>query len=375
MRIALIHSFYSSNLPSGENAAVVEQLEILRQAGHEVSLFAAYTDKTSTQKLFQLKSATRALTGYGNNPLAEIAHFKPDVVHIHNLFPNFSTRWVLDIEQPVVHTMHNFRAVCSNGLLFRDGKVCTDCVSKGSLQAIKHSCYRGSKLATLPLALGVSRGIQSNPVFQRANALIALSAGAADKFGEFGADVAKIMIIPSSVPSNESNEKIVKRSGWVFVGRLSPEKGLGALLDWWPPTERLDVIGSGPALSSMRSKAPSSVSFLGLLPRSEVLNKMNHYRGLVFPSNCLETQGLVVAEAFSSATPVLIFNENLIAQSVRDAGAGAVYSNAETLRASIQLLSAANSEFGLRAKHAYETTFSPSTWLEKITDLYQSISS
>ncbi len=83
----MVHSFYSSAQPSGENTVVLNEVEALRRAGHEVALFAAHTDELEGEVFYKLRSGMRVATGYGRNPLKAINEFSPDVVHVHNLFP------------------------------------------------------------------------------------------------------------------------------------------------------------------------------------------------------------------------------------------------------------------------------------------------
>jgi len=157
MRIALVHSFYSSQQPSGENQVVVAQVDALREAGHEVLLVARYTDPAIQERGYSVRAALGVATGFGPDPTADLRDFSPDVVHIHNLFPNFGTRWVSRWEGPLVATLHNYRPLCANGLLYRDGHNCTLCPEGDRLASMRYGCYRDSRIATLPLALRNAR--------------------------------------------------------------------------------------------------------------------------------------------------------------------------------------------------------------------------
>ena len=110
MRIALVHSFYSSQRPSGENQVVVQQAELLQAAGHEVCVIGRSTDEERTKPLFTLRTAVRLVTGVDKAITREIESFDPDVVHIHNLFPNIGFRWISELSPPKVISLHNFRA-------------------------------------------------------------------------------------------------------------------------------------------------------------------------------------------------------------------------------------------------------------------------
>ena len=80
------------------------------------------------------------------------------MVHVHNTFPLFSPsvlRAAYRLDLPVVATLHNFRLLCANAVLQRDGGPCESCIGKVPLAAVKHSCYRDSRVQTLPLATSI----------------------------------------------------------------------------------------------------------------------------------------------------------------------------------------------------------------------------
>ena len=137
-------------------------------AGHEVLVVARQTDDEMKTQGYELKSAVRVATGRGPDPTPELKAFGPDVTHVHNLFPNFGERWLGTWAGPLVATLHNFRSLCANGLLFRDGATCTKCIKGNPLPALRYACYRGSHAATLPLALHNAGGLRRSRLVSRA---------------------------------------------------------------------------------------------------------------------------------------------------------------------------------------------------------------
>ena len=132
MRIAVVHSFYSSRQPSGENIVVDLQVDALRRAGHDVRLVSRSTDELEQSVTYPVRAGLRAATGRGDSPLDELHEFAPDIVHVHNLFPNLGRRWVERLDLPLVTTLHNYRPICPEATLFRDGHSCTLCPDSGS---------------------------------------------------------------------------------------------------------------------------------------------------------------------------------------------------------------------------------------------------
>ncbi|MEI5007977.1 glycosyltransferase family 4 protein [Streptomyces sp. PmtA] len=322
-RVALVHSFYSSRRPSGENAAVLDQAEALRAAGHDVTLVAAHTDALETERGYTLRAAVRVATGRGRSPLAELRRLGPDVVHVHNLFPNFATDWLDRWPGAVVATLHNYRPVCAAATLFRDGKTCTACPDGDRWTGLRHGCYRGRRGATLPLTWAGRHGAAAHPLLRRAERLVALSERSRDLYQRFGVPPEKLALVPNFVASGSPGTGPEDRSAapaarWVYAGRLSEEKGILPLLRSWPESEPLDVIGSGPLESACREVAPGAVRLLGPLPRQEVAARLPRYTGLVFPSVCPESAtALVCQEALAAGVPVLALAGSAAADSVR----------------------------------------------------------
>ena len=264
MRIALLHSYYSSAQSSGENVVVDAQFQALSAAGHDVMLLGRRTDTEQALSGYQVRAAWRTLTNRGPNPFDRLRRFEPDVVHVHNTVPNIGLTWLPRWRGPVVHTLHNFRPLCANGLLFRDGRVCTDCPDGRPWSAVEHGCYRHSALASTPIAARNSQGVAVNPLLSRADALIVLSAYARDVFTRYGVDRHKVHLLPNGVRQIHA-EAVVEppEQRWIAVGRLRAEKGFVELLRGWPDGVGLDIAGTGPQRGELEALAGGSVRFLG----------------------------------------------------------------------------------------------------------------
>jgi glycosyltransferase involved in cell wall biosynthesis len=338
-KIAIVHSFYRADQPSGENTAVLNEMDALRRAGFDVSLFAAHTDNESLRAGFKLRAAARTATGRGRNPIADIQDFSPDVVHVHNLFPNFGRSWLCGLEAPMIRTLHNFRPLCANGLLLRDGQPCTLCPDGDRLAGFRYGCYQDSRIATLPLTLATRNGPLGDQSFRSAARLIVLSERQRDIYEAAGVPPEMLYLSPQFLPDASTEGELTEDEpdevddSWLFVGRLTAEKGILELLDRWPDAAELGVIGDGPLLDAARAKAAgrNNISIEGSRPHAETLRAMKCARGLVFPSLCFEGSPLVYPEALSVGLPVLAFEGNAVADAVTSEGTGAVIHWSETL--------------------------------------------
>ena len=147
-----------------------------------------------------------------------------------------------------MHTLHNYRPLCANGLLFRDGRLCTDCPDGRPWSALEHACYRDSRVATLPIAGRNATGVDHNRLLQRADALVVLSEFARDTFVRYGVDERRLRLIPNRVTDLTSSARPAPATQrWLAVGRLRAEKGFAELLRSWPANVPLDIAGDGPS--------------------------------------------------------------------------------------------------------------------------------
>lgn len=367
MKIAVVHSMYRSDQPSGENIAVKAQVAQLRAAGHQVLEVYADSDNISNP----VRAAVKVSVGAGLDPTSKIEKFDPDLVHVHNTFPNFSSRWPLELQRPVVATLHNFRYTCAAGTLFRDGKSCTLCIDHRRISSVIHGCYRNSRIATIPLYTGVSKGPENSALISASRKIVALSSRAQKIHIRAGVNEQKICLVPNFVkPSHERADP--RSSRWAYVGRLSPEKGIQHLLKVWPEGRELDIYGDGPLRSTLEAMAGSSVKFHGVVPSEQVQSRLAKARGLVFPSIWPESAyPMSYLDALSVALPVVALEGNGAADDVVAHGTGSVFAEWTDLQSAMDSVDAHWSHFSERALYRFDSEFSAQKWTEKMQGVYQ----
>lgn len=373
MKVAIVHSYYSSRTPSGENAVVDAQASALAQAGHEVTIVCRRTDDMERERLYSLRAAWNVAFERGDDLSASIGNIDPDIVHAHNLFPNIGVKWVDKVATPIVTTLHNFRPICAAGILYRDGNSCTLCPDRGSHNAVIHRCYRNSAVASLPLAISTARPLPRNRLIRRSNALVVLSPRSFETYQRYGLDTSKSTIIPNFAdPSIESDGR--RGQSWAFVGRISPEKGLVELLSDWPVSAPLDIFGTGPQESLAREVAAGkNVTFHGSVPREKIYAGLRSVAGLVIPSLCAEGLPTVYLEALSTGTPVLVRTGNSAADDVIAGRHGLTYRSNSELRQKIKAVEKKAEQFGSLSKKRFAEEFSRDKWIERMTELYRRV--
>jgi len=233
--------------------------------------------------------------------------FRADLIHAHNIFPLISPSLYGVARQlglPVVQTLHNFRLICPQAMLVREGKACTDCVGRLPWRAVLHRCYRGSfaqtSVVSTMLALHRLLGSWSRGVSR----YIVLNRSSRDLFVSGGLPPAKLRIKPNFVESS-GMPQWTQRAGGLFIGRLSPEKGLAtlALALQSLPEITIDVYGKGPLQAMVEHTA--GLRYRGYLPSLQLRQCMQRAAYLVMPSTGMESFGLAAIEAFACGVPVI----------------------------------------------------------------------
>jgi glycosyltransferase involved in cell wall biosynthesis len=374
MRIAVVHSFYGAAQPSGENAVVLDQVAALRTAGHDVHLLARETDEVGGGRLYPIASALTAATGVGPNPRAQLDLLQPDIVHLHNTFPNWGTRWTRNWSSRLVTTVHNFRPVCSAATLFRDGQDCDECISRPVIPAVRHRCYRNSAAATVPVALGARSGGPLRGVLARSAAVVVLNPYAQALYERVLGR--RVRLVPNFVPASSPGQS-ARSHGWVFVGRLTEEKGIRLLLEDWPQGERLDVIGTGPLEAEIRQMASArdGIRVHGPMNREDVVSGLSSYEGLIVPSLWHEGLPTTILEAMSAGRPSIVSSRVAAAAALRDQGAAAIYTPGvqASLVASIAYVRQHRESLRVSCLSTHQARYSQAAWLAAIEHVYSTI--
>lgn len=370
MRVAVVHSFYRASIPSGENTVVESLVAALDQRGHEVKLVARQSPDRAGHAQ-QLRYAVAVGTGFGVDPTSELADFNPDVVHVHNLFPAFGDRWLARWPGPVIASVHNYRAICAKGVLFRDGRVCRDCAEESPWAGFRHKCYRNARTATLPLTLSQLGGLSANRLFARADVVTVPSDRARREFLAAGWPWAAPLVLPSGVLDLGQPGTFTSRDArWLTAGRLVPEKGLRTLLDWWPPQWPLDVVGDGPLAESLRATAPPGVRVLPSMTRDKYISELAGYAGFVFASVWPETQGMTAVEALAQALPVVARRGSAGADLAGAVDPGWVYGDRSGLERALQKVLVEGEEARRRARAYFEEHLTVDRWIAALEEAY-----
>jgi glycosyltransferase involved in cell wall biosynthesis len=272
--------------------------------------------------------------------------------------------------------LHNFRLLCANAVLQRDGRPCESCVGKLPLAAVRHGCYRDSRVQTLPLAtsIGVHNTLHT---WQRyVDTFVVPSEFVRDRYVAAGFDPERFVVKPHAVP-HSGEVRSGAGDGVVFLGRLEEDKGFADLLRAWDSSlGRLVVVGDGRlrADAEERARTDPSVQVLGQLPWEAGMEVLRSARVAVVPARSYESFGLVVIEAFAHGVPVVASRLGALAELVDDGETGALTApgDPEGLRKAIGLVAdpVTSVAFGERARQVYLKRFTPERDVQATERIY-----
>ncbi len=317
--VLMIHNAYQ--ISGGEDTVVAQEKELLEQHGHKVVLYSRSNDELKQLSLLQKASMPFQFV-YRRETVKEVREIirreSIDLMYVHNTFPVISPS-VYDaaIREgiPVIQTIHNFRLFCPGALLYRNGEICEECIHGGLRCALKYGCYHGSKLQTMMCCLILWHHRRCG-TYQNLN-YICLTEFSKQKFLDGMQEYIhpeQVYVKPNYVADlaadiGERPESAPEKY-YLYLGRLSIEKGIDQLIKAWPKSlpEPLLVAGDGPLkeeLAQYLEEHPKNVRLLGALPRAEALRYVRYAQAQILASVCYENLSMSLVESMMCGTPLI----------------------------------------------------------------------
>jgi glycosyltransferase involved in cell wall biosynthesis len=389
MKIMVVHSRYRSAAPSGENRVVDQEREALTALGHDVELFQRHSDeieKWSTARKAALPAAV-VWNGQARRELREVLRVaQPDVVHVHNTFPMLSASVLFackDAGVPAVATLHNYKLACASGDFFRDGAVCHDCAAGAPTGSLRHGCYRGSRVATAPVALSIMAHRRTWRTL--VSAYTCVSASQRDLLRGVGLPAERMFVRHNMVPERPVRHR-ARRPVVVYAGRLDEAKGAPLLMAGWDhyltkvdqPGLGLVIVGSGPLDDAVRAWAATrpSVRVTGRLDPDACAEEMAAATAVLLPSAWEETFGLAAVEAMSLGVAPVAAAHGSFLELITDEVDGILFRAGDTDSLADVLVQADKNEkvfeeLGVRARKTYEQRFNPVDSMARLLAIYK----
>lgn len=379
MRILILHNRYRQ--AGGEDAVFEAEVDLLRSAGVEVITHCVTNDSItgvvrkiwcSVNLLFSLPSFLTVLR------LIRVHH--PDVVHVHNFFPLFSPSVFYACRLagvPVVLTLHNFRIICPTALLMHDMQVTERSIDEGPWWAVRKRVYRGSLLGTFLLTTMIALHRRLPTWRSVVSSYFVLSEFAKGKFERAGLPKERL-VIKFNFVADQGHPCREDSGRFLFVGRLSPEKGLVTMLRALEEVAgsdiSIDVLGTGP-MSPLTIHSGSQVIEHGVQSKEQVRRAMLSSRALVLPSLWYEGFPMVLAEAYACGLPVIASRIGALSELVEDGVTGLLFEPGNSNELAEKLRWAAThademSKMGQRARERFDSRYSAECSLATLLATY-----
>lgn len=380
LKVLVVHNSYQQ--AGGEDSVFEAEVRLLKEAGHQVSVLQVSNDEIKGPWALA-KAATDAVYSLDGRRLVSdtIQQHQPDVVHVHNFFPRLSPSVFdacADAGVPAVWTLHNFRVFCSNGLMFRDGRPCTLCLGGSSWPGVVHRCYRNSFVGSAAVAAMIAFHRKTNTWSRKVTRFIALTDFARELFVQSGIPPESIVVKANFIPDpGRALTDNSLRSGAVYVGRLSEEKGVECLVHAWRTVPvPLTIYGDGPMRQSLEQMAPANVSFVGWQSRKIVDSAIAAAGALIVPSLWYENFPMTVVEATAAGTPIIASRHGALETIIEDGVSGHLFNAGDA----IDLSRVARECFanparlralGIGARATYEIRSAPDINLKQLVSIYR----
>ncbi len=322
MKIIILYNHYRSNY-GGESIMVNTISDVMKKHGHDVLLEIRDSRdiKTVYDKLHAFISGF-----YSRKSKQEITVLlkkeRPDIVHIHNLYPLFSPSILeacRDHDIPVVMSIHNFNLTCPIGLHEHNGEKCIRCLEGKEYWCILLNCA-GNMMKSVNYGLRHAYARKKRFFYEYVDIYIAATHFMKNWLISNGYTDEKIVVIPHMLSIPENPAQTSHGTYVLFAGRLERAKGIDVFLNAASKTPEIPcmIVGDGFLRDYIITKAPPNVSFAGSIPPEKMDEAYRNARFVVFPSLCFEGFGLVAAEALSYGLPVIASNVSGLEEIIED---------------------------------------------------------
>jgi len=383
MKILQIHNRYKQS--GGEDSILIEDRNMLLKNNYEVDYIELDNNKITLMNFIMM------VCFINNNYInlfklkKKIKKFNPDIVHVYNYFPQWGInifRLCKKLNIKTVLSAGNYRAICINGIFLRNEKNCMVCLNKKKpIFGLFYSCYKKSKIKSLFAYLMIRKF--SNKEFTRSyiDGLILNHFFAYDIYTKIGFPKNKIFIKNNTITpvfNFNVNNKDFSNLKYLYVGRVSKEKGIVQILDLLKETNiEIDIVGNHDDLN-IKNFNHSNLYFHGEITRSDLIRFYKKCHILIFPSIVHEAGvPMTMLEAMAYGLPIITRNIEPMNQLIENEKDGFIFDKNENL---INLLNFINSLDRIKIKNMskqiykkFNTNYSSELNFNKLKNIYNNL--
>ncbi len=384
MKILLIHNAYQRF--GGEDSVVARESSLLSRSGHEVVTYEVSNDSISglwgrVRAALGTIFSLRSYLAVGK----AIRELQPEIVHVHNFFPLISPSVFYACRRervPVVFTLHNYRILCPTATLEHDGEVVRRSLEEGPWWALRQRVFQGSLAGTFVLCSMIYIHTRIGTWNRMVDRYITPSETSRRNFVDGGLPSNRLTVKPHFVEVDDGAPR--SRSGFLYVGRLSTEKGVSVLLRAIQALadsrrsigkDLFCIVGGGHMEQHCRD---AGIASTGEMQASGVQEMMRSATALIVPSVCQETFGLVIIEAYACGLPVIASRIGAFEELVVEGQTGLMFEpgNAQDLAEKIRWAAENPLEMmrmGTQARSRYEDRYTAERNIDLLVSIYREV--
>jgi glycosyltransferase involved in cell wall biosynthesis len=309
MNILIIHNYYSQR--GGEDAVFENESKALEQLGHKVIRYSRNNKEIENYSL--IKKFKFICSIYSSKKTKKdlnkiISENKIDLAHIHNVFPLITTSIYKVLKKnniKTIQTLHNYRFLCINAFLYRKNKLCMLCSNGNFLYGLIFRCFKNSYILSALYSTIIKK---NQKIFRNyIDGYIALTEFTKNIFVKYGYKNEKFFIKDNGFIDNNVRRK--KSGGYfLFLGRISGEKGISFLLEFFKEhgQYKLIVAGDGDQIDFFKKNYNCpNIFFEGFVKGENKTKLIQEAEALIVPSVWYENYPISIVESFSIGIPVI----------------------------------------------------------------------
>lgn len=397
MRILEINKYFF--VKGGAERHFFDVADLLMENGHEVAFFSmqhknnlknkwskyflstvGYTDEHSSWE--KIKGVFRMFYSFeAKNKINKILDdFKPDVVHIHNIYHQLSPAILFEIKKrniPIIMTVHDYKLVNPNYNLFHKGKIYNRCLDGKYYQCFLDKCFKDSYSKSF---LAMLEAYWHNSILKtykkNVDVFIVPSKFVKNIIVKRGIKESKIKVLPHFIKSSKKEKHQVKNEEKfaLCMGRISKEKGVEEIIDIFRKMDDIKLYLAGSVENGFRVSDAENIRHLGHLSKEELEKYIQKAFFIISGSILPETFGLVALEAISQGKPFVGFNVGAYGEIIQNGKNGYLVNNKKELKEAIIKISESNIFDSSTIKKNALFKYSAKNYYYKLMDILESIS-
>jgi glycosyltransferase involved in cell wall biosynthesis len=402
-RVLLANKYFY--IKGGAENSYFETARLLEQYGHQVVHFSMRDarNRPSPYERYFVNPRDYEQNGLWNKVIAAlhllysfegrrqirrlIQDTQPDIAHLNNIYHQISPSIIHELKRfgiPVVMSLRDYKMVCGSYMMLHEGQICEACKGGRYYHCFLNKCHKSSRFMGGLLTLEMYLHHRLLHLYDLVDYCIAPSRFLMNKVRDMGFK-GRIAYIPNFVPVDQFHPRFTATGNTiVYVGRLSPEKGVLTLVKAAAHLDEVlvKIIGEGPQRAILEKEAQAfgakHIQFLGYLDKTRLCEEIRRSRLVVTPSECYENNPRSVIEAFALGKPAIGARIGGIPELVRDHETGMTFEsgNVLDLREKIRYALADPERleaWGRKGRDFVEKELNAETHYDKLTAIYHEV--